>query len=93
MADKWDEKAAELLPCLWASHGGNPLSIKRGVSCECATCNRRPAVAAELRRMAAEHCKDCCCAQSWAALGITDYTGMSIPEHITAMRAEIERLR
>lgn len=33
-----------------------------------------------------EHCKDCCCAQSWAALGITEYTGKSIPEHISELR-------
>jgi hypothetical protein len=28
------------------------------------------------------HCHDCCCAQSWIALGVTEYTGLSIPEHI-----------
>lgn len=28
------------------------------------------------------HCRDCCCARSWKALGITDYTGRAIPEHI-----------
>jgi hypothetical protein len=38
------------------------------------------------------HCVDCCCAQSWKALGITTYTGKSIPEHIAAQAAEIERL-
>ena len=31
------------------------------------------------------HCKDCCCAKSWDALGITKYTGKSIPEHISEM--------
>jgi len=36
-----------------------------------------------------EHCKDCCCARSWAALGITGYTGKSIPEHIEALRAAL----
>lgn len=47
-----------------------------------------------------QHCKDCCCAQSWKALGITAYTGKSIPEHITKLLAalaskdaEIVRLR
>jgi hypothetical protein len=35
-----------------------------------------------------EHCKDCCCARSWAALGITEHTGKSIPEHIASLRAE-----
>ncbi len=40
-----------------------------------------------------EHCKDCCCARSWAALGITEYTGHSIPEHIRMLREEVERLR
>ena len=32
------------------------------------------------------HCVDCCCAQSWKALGITEYTGKSIPEHIKELR-------
>lgn len=38
------------------------------------------------------HCKDCCCARSWAALGVADYTGKSIPEYITEIRAENKRL-
>jgi urease accessory protein UreF len=37
----------------------------------------------------ASHCKDCCCARSWAALGITDYTGKSIPEQIADLRAKL----
>lgn len=37
----------------------------------------------------AEHCRDCCCARSWAALGISEYTGKSIPEHIAALRQEL----
>jgi rubrerythrin len=32
------------------------------------------------------HCRDCCCAKSWEALGISSYTGKSIPEHITELR-------
>lgn len=40
---------------------------------------------------AVEHCKDCCCARSWKALGITSYTGKSIPEHIAALRTQKER--
>jgi hypothetical protein len=40
-----------------------------------------------------EHCKDCCCARCWKALGITEYTGKSIPEHIDALRAEVEHWR
>lgn len=32
------------------------------------------------------HCKDCCCAKSWVALGITEYTGKSIPEHIEELK-------
>ena len=39
------------------------------------------------------HCKDCCCARSWEALGITEYTGKSIPEHISELQAENERLK
>ena len=31
------------------------------------------------------HCKDCCCAKCWDALGITKYTGKSIPEHVSEM--------
>ena len=34
----------------------------------------------DARRPSAEHCKDCCCARSWRALGIDSYTGESIPE-------------
>ena len=34
-----------------------------------------------------EHCKDCCCAKAWEALGITEYTGKSIPEHILELKA------
>lgn len=36
-----------------------------------------------------EHCNDCCCARSWKALGITEYTGLSIPEHIQQLRGLI----
>ena len=35
-----------------------------------------------------EHCKDCCCARSWKALGIAEYTGKSIPEHIEELKSE-----
>ena len=43
--------------------------------------------------LAAGHCRDCCCARSWEALGITEYDGRSIPEHITALRERIATLR
>jgi len=36
----------------------------------------------------AGHCVDCCCARSWKALGVSEYDGMSIPEHIERLRAE-----
>ena len=39
------------------------------------------------------HCKDCCCARSWNALGVSEYTGKSIPEHITALIEERDRLQ
>ena len=39
--------------------------------------------------MTDEHCKDCCCARSWKALGITEYTGRAIPEHIESLRARL----
>lgn len=38
------------------------------------------------------HCTDCCCARSWKALGITRYTGLSIPEHIEKMRKALEQI-
>jgi hypothetical protein len=37
------------------------------------------------------HCVDCCCARAWKALGITQYTGKSVAEHITELRAKTER--
>ena len=39
------------------------------------------------------HCKDCCCARSWEALGITEYTGLSIPEHIERLTTERDEAR
>lgn len=37
------------------------------------------------------HCKDCCCAQSWKALGVCEYTGKSIPEHIEQLREDLRQ--
>ena len=45
------------------------------------------ALLAALSSEPADHCKDCCCAQAWEALGITEYTSKSIPEHIRELRA------
>ena len=46
------------------------------------------------RELSAEnHCKDCCCAQSWKALGITEYNGLSIPENIAALTAKLEEAK
>jgi len=39
------------------------------------------------------HCADCCCARSWAALSVTAYDGRSIPEHIAVLLADNARLR
>jgi hypothetical protein len=48
---------------------------------------------AALQQEKANHCKDCCCARSWEALGVQSYTGQSIPEHITTLRAELQQAR
>lgn len=55
---------------------------------------------AEVERLKEGHCKDCCCARSWEALGNPPYSGVSIPEHIAQLRqqlaereAEIEGLK
>ena len=48
--------------------------------------------AEEIERLHKGHCKDCCCTRSWAALGITESTGRSIPEEIERLRAELSRL-
>jgi hypothetical protein len=39
----------------------------------------------EVERLEGRHCADCCCDKSWKALGITEYTGKSIPEHIAEL--------
>ena len=39
-----------------------------------------------------EHCKDCCCAKSWEALGIKEFTGLSIPEEIQKLKKELFEL-
>lgn len=38
---------------------------------------------------AASHCRDCCCARCWKALGITEYTGKGIEEHIADLKKEL----
>lgn len=50
------------------------------------------AVTDEAKREALEHCKDCCCARSWKALGNPTYNGMAIDERITALRESHDRL-
>jgi hypothetical protein len=48
---------------------------------------------AELADLNANHCRDCCCAQSWQALGVSEYDGKPISEHITALRDELAALK
>lgn len=48
---------------------------------------------AEVEDLKRKHCKDCCCAKSWEALGITEYTGLRIPEEIEKLRAELLRIK
>ena len=38
------------------------------------------------------HCRDCCCAKSWEALGVHEYSGKSIPEHIAELKIERDNL-
>jgi hypothetical protein len=54
----------------------------------------RDAEIAELRdKLNSEHCKDCCCARSWEALGNPPYSGVSIPQHIEQLKAQLQRAR
>jgi hypothetical protein len=43
--------------------------------------------------MDTNHCKDCCCARSWEALGAKEYTGKGIPEHITELRNDLAKYK
>ena len=43
---------------------------------------------AELEGMT--HCRDCCCARAWEALGVRTYSGLSIVEHITRLRQQLD---
>jgi hypothetical protein len=54
------------------------------------TIEAQAATIENLRKSFSEHCQDCCCARSWTALGITEYTGKTIPEHIAKLREELE---
>lgn len=47
--DQWDELAERLLPCEWTLIGQRDCSLIDKSSC--ITCERRPAVAAELRKL------------------------------------------
>ena len=38
------------------------------------------------------HCKDCCCARVWAALGITGYTGKHVSEHVAELKSDYAAL-
>ncbi len=49
--------------------------------------------AVEIERVKAEHCKDCCCARSWEALGNPSYSGTSIPQHIEQLQRELAEAR
>lgn len=37
-----------------------------------------------------KHCVDCCCAKSWKALGISEYTGKHIAEHIEELKRKAD---
>ena len=45
-----------------------------------------------IQELEGNHCIDCCCARSWEALGIKEYTGKSIPEEITQLKERIKEL-
>lgn len=50
-------------------------------------------LAARVAELENGHCRDCCCARAWNALGIYEFSGASIPEEIDKLKAEIKRLR
>lgn len=89
--DKYDEQAERLLPCS-NKVGCWPADDAPNFHSHGCAATYRPAVAAKLREQANAHCVDCCCARSWKALGITEYTGQGIPEHIIQLKQRIERL-
>ena len=70
------------------------LGFNAVLGCERIADAHNAALAAEREK----HCRDCCCARSWKALGvhvseingvfIGDNTGMSIPEHIEQLREQ-----
>jgi hypothetical protein len=43
--------------------------------------------------MTENHCRDCCCARAWKALGFSEYTGKSIVEHIELLKGEVAALK
>jgi len=53
---------------------------------ECPSCSRK---IVESRPALENHCKNCCCAKSWEALGIKEYNGLSIPENILKLKEVI----
>lgn len=69
---------------LCAGEGPTPMGSVSSIKASDVTCPRCKAMIEET------HCKDCCCARAWKALGVTSYTGLSIPEHILALRTQLE---
>ena len=53
----------------------------------------RQQLADKTRECDEKHCPDCCCGASWKALGISENTGKSIPDHINQLRAENVELK
>jgi hypothetical protein len=75
------------------------------VGCDCNACKDMLGIADQILALIGKcatptfpgekenHCKDCCCAESWKALGIEKCTGLSIPEHIKELKAELFELK
>ena len=58
----------------------HPSDSEIGILCDAAQ---------EALRLRDGHCKDCCCARCWNALGVHEYTGKPIPEYITELRTQL----
>jgi hypothetical protein len=69
------------------THEFRPIDSSGGLACvHCNSRYRQELVPSETE----VHCRDCCCARSWEALGITTYTSLSIPEHIRLLREQLD---
>lgn len=76
---KWPDKR-EIPPNLYSNEGAHRSGWAQGFNTCLDACKKA------YDEAQTSHCKDCCCGRAWEALGVKEYTGKSISEHILELK-------